>query len=466
MIPFASPVSFRAAFSPQPFTPDYELNEKDVCDRPIVDEHCSSLYSAQTSSKSPFQNTDVSVSSKGSLGSRQTLATKVRTNTWSWYVRWAPDALPVLTITPHLGFLGKNMQRLFNQFWNYIAKGFIGTVVICVVYPASCLLLSTVSFIVGVLSPIWYDRWQRTTTLPSSSIVKFRMPIASLILHILQILFYDANSAGRIDWPTHHASSSFHFVDTGEYGRKFFCLINIILTDFFLCGLIQPILVLIALIVSPIISLLIVICKWTEWREWLVRHRLCLDALLHRCTCGLYDKIIFHLVVKRFARIPAHNGFLARRTAGPGLAAEYFYQVSSPEVLAALESLIEQNELEVYRSYVERLLMSPIDEYRSASLNQRISPRHEHSSWSLDVFSRKRSNPSRPALISNPAIRCSAEWMTWSKDISKTWRRSLTSNVLPTPSFYYDSSVLQGVMIYCECNTVLSTIVFDWQNLT
>ena len=30
MIPFASPVSFRAAFSPQPFTPDYELNEKDV----------------------------------------------------------------------------------------------------------------------------------------------------------------------------------------------------------------------------------------------------------------------------------------------------------------------------------------------------------------------------------------------------------------------------------------------------
>jgi hypothetical protein len=83
----------------------------------------------------------------------------------------------------------------------------------------------------------------------------------------------------------------------------------------------------------------------------------------------LYDKIVYHLIVKRFARIPAHNGFLARRTAGPGLAAEYFYQVSSPEVLAALEALIEQNELKVYRSYVEQILMKPVNEYRFVLFN-------------------------------------------------------------------------------------------------
>jgi len=56
----------------------------------------------------------------------------------------------------HLGFLGKNMQRIFNRFWNYVAKGFIGTVAICTVYPAACLIIPTVSFILGVLSPIWY----------------------------------------------------------------------------------------------------------------------------------------------------------------------------------------------------------------------------------------------------------------------------------------------------------------------
>lgn len=88
------------------------------------------------------------------------------------------------------------------------------------------------------------------------------------------------------------------------------------------------------------------------------------DALLHRCTAGIYDEIIYQIVVKRFARIPAHDSFLARRTAGPGLAAQYFYQVSSPEVLAALESLIEQNQLIVYQSYVEQLLNKPIDNYR------------------------------------------------------------------------------------------------------
>ena len=78
----------------------------------------------------------------------------------------------------------------------------------------------------------------------------------------------------------------------------------------------------------------------------------------------MYDNVIYHLIVKRFARIPAHNSFLARRTAGPGLAAEYFYQVSSPEVLAALEALIEQKELRVYRAYIEEILMKPVDDYR------------------------------------------------------------------------------------------------------
>ncbi|CAF5182169.1 unnamed protein product, partial [Rotaria sp. Silwood1] len=38
--------------------------------------------------------------------------------------------------------------------------------------------------------------------------------------------------------------------------------------------------------------------------------------------------------------------------------------VSSPEVLAALESLIEQKELKIYRSYIEEILTKPINEYR------------------------------------------------------------------------------------------------------
>jgi hypothetical protein len=109
-----------------------------------------------------------------------------------------------------------------------------------------------------------------------------------------------------------------------------------------------------------------------------------LDALLHRCTQGIYDNIIYHIVVKRCAKIPAHNGFLARRIAGPGLAAEYFYQVSSPEVLAALESLIERNELRVYRSYVERILKKPVEEYRFVEFNSKT--KNERKFLVLDDF--------------------------------------------------------------------------------
>ncbi|CAF4746596.1 unnamed protein product [Rotaria sp. Silwood1] len=274
VIPFASPVSFRALLSLRPFRPDYKLNRDDL-----------KLH------EDPSSKTETFISRLVAL--------------WN-HVRQSRQKFEQ---APDRGFLGKNMQRIFNRFWNYVAKGFVGTVAICAIYPASCVLLSIGSFILGVLSPIW-------------------MPILTLLFHILQILIYDANSAG-------------------EYGRKFFCLINILITDFLLCGIIQPILVLIALILSPIISLLILIY-----------------ALLHRFTGGLYDQIVFKLIIKRLARIPAHDTFLARRIAGPGLAAQYFYQVSSPEVLAALESLIEQKELNIYRLYIEEILMKPINEYR------------------------------------------------------------------------------------------------------
>ncbi|CAF5055253.1 unnamed protein product, partial [Rotaria sp. Silwood1] len=163
------------------------------------------------------------------------------------------------------------------------------------------------------------------------------LPILTLLFHIVEILIYDANSAG-------------------EYGRKFFCLINIIMTNFLLGGIIQPILALVGLIASPIASLLITIY-----------------ALLHRGFRGVYDQISYHLIVKRLARIPAHDTFLARRIAGPGLAAQYFYQVASPEVLAALESLIEQKELEFYRSYIEKILRKPIQEYQEF-FNQAFKP--------------------------------------------------------------------------------------------
>ena len=36
VIPFASPVSLRALFSPKPFRPNYQLNEKDVSEHDFL----------------------------------------------------------------------------------------------------------------------------------------------------------------------------------------------------------------------------------------------------------------------------------------------------------------------------------------------------------------------------------------------------------------------------------------------
>ncbi|CAF1136833.1 unnamed protein product [Rotaria magnacalcarata] len=283
VVPYASPVSFRALLSPKPFSVGYNLNEGDL-----------KLHEETASTTQTF------ISRLAAL--------------WS-NVRHSRREFER---TPDRGFLGKNVQRMFNRLWNYVIKGALGTVATCIIYPIVCSVVPTLSFISGVLSPIW-------------------LPIVTFLFHILEILVYDANSAG-------------------EYGRKLFCLINIIMTDFLIGGIIQPILALVGLIASPVASLLITIY-----------------ALLHRSFRGLYDQIIYHLIVKRLARIPAHDTFLARRIAGPGLAAQYFYQVASPEVLAALESMIEQKELKCYGSYVEKILRKPIHEYQEF-FNQAFNP--------------------------------------------------------------------------------------------
>ena len=41
----------------------------------------------------------------------------------------------------------------------------------------------------------------------------------------------------------------------------------------------------------------------------------------------LYDDLVYHAVLKRAARIPSSDTFVARRIAGPGLASDYFFQV-------------------------------------------------------------------------------------------------------------------------------------------
>ena len=63
-----------------------------------------------------------------------------------------------------------------------------------------------------------------------------------------------------------------------------------------------------------------------------------------------HDEMLQLLVSKR-ARVPLGDGFLARRTAGPGLAGAYFYQIRTEQALFALETKMELDQLRAYKVY-------------------------------------------------------------------------------------------------------------------
>ena len=52
-----------------------------------------------------------------------------------------------------------------------------------------------------------------------------------------------------------------------------------------------------------------------------------LAGVFRRGGRAVWDAFMFHAVIKKRARVPASDTFVARRTEGPGLATHYFYQV-------------------------------------------------------------------------------------------------------------------------------------------
>ena len=57
-------------------------------------------------------------------------------------------------------------------------------------------------------------------------------------------------------------------------------------------------------------------------------------SLTRRGGRGLWDTFMFQAVIKSRARVPAHDSFIAKRIAGPGLASNYFLQVRFITILA------------------------------------------------------------------------------------------------------------------------------------
>ncbi|XP_017770930.1 PREDICTED: uncharacterized protein LOC108558515 isoform X2 [Nicrophorus vespilloides] len=206
---------------------------------------------------------------------------------------------------PDTGFIGKGLTRHTNRVWNYFFKGLFGTLGLVLVFPIVAILVTLNCLFIAMTAMLW-------------------MPVLTLGVQIFNGLIYD--------------------LDSPELRRnRFFVLFEAVIWNIGLQGCVQPILaLLVAFIVCPIISLIILTGGIT--RYWL---RL------------LWDTAIFHAIIKKRGRIPASDSFVVKRIAGPGLASDYYFQITPEQALAAFEAKMEWDELAAYQSIMEATILQP-----------------------------------------------------------------------------------------------------------
>ena len=267
VLPWCSPFSLRALLCPHPFLPDYEVSQLN-----------GSLHQKPSSLT-------------------QTLASRLR-NLWRHISKSRTD----FEAKPDRGLLGKSVLRHFNRFVNYIIKGVLGSLLISLVFPLLCLLVTYCSLFLALLGPAL-------------------VPACSGLVHLLSALFYDI-----------------------ETRRPVVAAVPSLLWNLVVQGTLQPLLAFtLACILCPLTAGLIASA-----------------ALLRRALRTSWDTAMFHAVIRKRARVPAGDSFIVRRTAGPGMASNYFYQIKTEQALVSLEARMEIDELEAYKVCDEEQIITTI----------------------------------------------------------------------------------------------------------
>ncbi|KAF5405918.1 hypothetical protein PHET_00565 [Paragonimus heterotremus] len=212
--------------------------------------------------------------------------------------------------TPSKGMLDKAAARPLHRVWSYVFRGFLTTVFLLILWPPLCVIVSAISVLIGLTLPL-------------------AIPFISLIAHILGLLFCDAYKP---------ASKSNNLFPSGELIVGHF-LIRFVLQSTFA--------VITAFAICPI------------W--FIVR---ILWAFVRYIMRSIWDALVFHLVLRRLARIPAREDFMVKRIAGPGTAANHFYQARPVDILVILVGQLELLELRLWRRQMEQIADKPMEAYR------------------------------------------------------------------------------------------------------
>jgi len=276
VLPWCSPFSLRALFYLHQFMPDYEVSQVN-----------GSLH------KKPSSIT-------------HTLASRLR-SLWRHISKSRTD----FEAKPDRGLLGKSVLRHFNRITNYILKGFFGSIVISLVFPILCIIVSYGSLLLALLGPIL-------------------VPAFSLLFHLCSAVFFD--------FETH---------------TPLVALIPSLIWNLIILGIIQPVIALfVAAILCPLTAAVII--------AW---------ALARKSLRQAWDSVMYQLVIRKRARVPAGDSFIAKRIGGPGMASNFYYQIKTEQALVALEARMEMDELEAYKDQLCSVITSPLDVYRKFVAN-------------------------------------------------------------------------------------------------
>ncbi|KAH8866059.1 Solute carrier family 13 (Sodium-dependent dicarboxylate transporter) member 2/3/5 [Schistosoma japonicum] len=199
--------------------------------------------------------------------------------------------------------------RPIHWIWIYIIRGILTTMVLIIFWPVLCILCSSTSIVIGLLSI-------------------FFIPLLSLLLHLLGLLFWNAY--------------------TPVLGsNRLLPLFEIIFYQFLIKSVIQF-----------VVSLL---CAFLICPAWFLLY--ILYTISKYLVYTLWDVFIFHIVFKLVTRIPCKENCSVKRSANPESALHICLLARPEDILIVLSVQLEHLELNLWKSQMEHLAKKPVDVY-------------------------------------------------------------------------------------------------------
>ncbi|KAK2714521.1 uncharacterized protein LOC136039927 isoform X2 [Artemia franciscana] len=148
VVPWYSPVGFKALISTDPFYPYLEVSP-----------------------------------SNGTLVKKRSQPVKPLSSRLLALLRHISKARTEFESAPDTGFIGKSLSRHLNCLWNYGCKGVVGSLCLLIGFPVICCLVCVTSFTLAVFSPLW-------------------VPVLVFLFHICIVMIYDFDSPEekRLPW--------------------------------------------------------------------------------------------------------------------------------------------------------------------------------------------------------------------------------------------------------------------------